>query len=155
MQAETWARVSLSQIIGRRAVTTVRFLWLAVGLFALTVIISSVGQLLLSNWNVLYAHLILESVAALLLLGTIGAAIASAYVNDGFIISVILTLAPVFGFCLFIALDELATGDQLAVNTFLSLMASASVVGVGAYLCGSILRVVIHENDEFKLNGTN
>lgn len=143
---------SLDRWFGRDAATTGRFLRLAVVTFVLTVVLSAIGQQLLASWTTVHAHLLIESVAVVLFLGTVGATIANAYFNDGVCISIALALAPVIGFGGFIVLDTVFNGGRLTLASLASLVLAAGAIGIGGYLFGIVLRAMVIErrrNDLF------
>lgn len=85
------------RLLGSDRTKTRWFLTHAISLCGLTAGIAALGNVLLSRWPQLYAHLIIELVAVLVFLSTVGMAIANAYINDGVLTSVVVTVAPLAG----------------------------------------------------------
>lgn len=149
--------VSRTRIFGRDWTRTRWFIISAVYLCVLTAGLAIIGQVLLSVWPETYAHLIIESVGVLVYLGTIGLAIANAYLNDGVLPSTLLIVAPVGGLGVYLFAQSFILGTPfpalLTLDSLLSLGAGLGAISLGSYLLGIILylrkasrQVMINEN---------
>jgi len=133
-------------LLGRDRARTRRFVAGAVALCGLTVALAAAGDALLAAWPRLYAHLVIESVAVLVFAGTVCLATANAYVNDGLLPSLAVTVAPAVGLFLYLAVDSVVFGAaSLAPLTLASLLSFGMGVGavaLASYLLGIMLSLL-------------
>lgn len=130
-------------LLGRDRARTRWFLTGAVGLCGLTAGFAALGNVLLSEWPELYAHLLIESVAGLVFLSSVGLATANAYINNGVLTSTLVTVAPLAGLFIYLLVESLVLGSTrlapLTLDTLLSLGAGAGAISLGSYLLGILL----------------
>lgn len=135
--------MSHTWLLGRDRARTRWFVTRAIWLCGGTAGAAAAGDALLSVWPQLYAHLVIESVAVLIFVGTVALAITNAYVNDGIITCVVVTAAPLVGLFLYLAVDSLVFGATgLAKVTLVSLITlggSVGMIGLASYLLGVML----------------
>lgn len=138
-----FAPVSRTWLLGRDRTKTRWFLTSAVGLGGLTAGFAALGNVLLSEWPQLYAHLLIESVAGFVFVSSVGLAIANAYVNDGVLTSTLVTVAPLAGLFVYLLVESLVLGATtlapLTLDTLLSLGAGVGAISLGSYLLGMVL----------------
>lgn len=129
--------------LGRDLSQTRWFIAGAIGLYLLTVGLAALGTMLHSQWSQRYAHLVIESGAVLMFVGTIRMAIANAYVNDGILTSILVTFAPLTGLVVYLLIRAAALGDitlaPLTLDTLLSFGAGGGAISLGSYLLGRVL----------------
>lgn len=130
-------------LLGRDRTQTRWFLTGAIGLCGLTAGFAALGNVLLSEWPELYAHLVIESGALLVFVSSVGLAIANAYINDGVLTSTLMAAAPVAGLTVYLLVESMlldtTTLVPLTLDTLLSIGAGVGAISLGSYLLGMVL----------------
>lgn len=141
--ARSLPRPGRANLFGRDPVRTRRFVRLAVALGVVTALLAAGGRVALAELDTLHAHLVVESTAVLVFLGTVGVAVANAYLNDGLFTSVLVTFAPLVGLFAYLAVEAAVLGgtslSPVTPGTFVSLAAATGAIGLGSHLLGTLL----------------
>lgn len=130
-------------LLGRDPGRTRRFVRLAVGLCVLTALVAVGGRVVLAELDLLYAHLLIESTAGIVFLGTVGLVVANGYLNDGLLTSLLVTFAPLVGLFAYLTVETAVLGGTslagVTPGTVVSLVAATGAIGLGSHLLGTLL----------------
>lgn len=140
---DSFACVSRPWLFGRDRASMRRFVAIAIGLGVLTAGMAALGNVLLQHLPRLYAHLVIESAAVLVFVGTVGLAITNAYRNGGILTTTLVTSAPVVGLFGYLGVTSTVLGATTSVpitlDVLISLGAGIGAISIGSYLLGVIL----------------